>query len=94
MAVENRSGEAAAVLAGELPTRPTIDAVAAGPLAAMQRLGRLQLELRARAAHSLPPTPVRVSLEHAPIERLELCQIQTALSATNLYNTEYAPGSL
>ena len=50
MAVENRSGEAAAVLAGELPTRPTIDAVAAGPVAAMQRLGRLQLELRARAA--------------------------------------------
>ena len=44
-AVEIRVGEAAAVRAGELPTRPTIDAVAAGPVAAMQRLGRLQLEL-------------------------------------------------
>ena len=31
-------------------SRPTIDAVAAGPVAALQRLGRLQLELRARGA--------------------------------------------
>ena len=38
------------VRAGEHATRPPIDAIAAGPVAAMQRLGRLQLELRARAA--------------------------------------------
>ena len=50
VAAESRGGEAAAVRAHELATRPTIDAVAAGPVAAMQRLGRLQLELRARAA--------------------------------------------
>ena len=29
-----------------------------------------------------------VATRDAPIERLELCQIQTALSATNLYTTQ------
>jgi hypothetical protein len=40
----------AVVRAGELATRPPIDAIAAGRVAAQQRLGRLQLVLRARAA--------------------------------------------
>jgi hypothetical protein len=38
------------VRAGEHATRPPIDAIAAGRVAAQQRLGRLQLVLRARAA--------------------------------------------
>jgi len=50
VAAKSREGEAAAVRACELATKPTIDAVAAGRVAAQQRLGRLQLVLRARAA--------------------------------------------